>query len=67
MSMSDFLIQQQEQQQPAVVKHPHEASQTNKQNIEPVPVSILETTPTIVQQKQQHSKCPAMSMSEFLK
>ncbi|KAJ8426694.1 hypothetical protein Cgig2_016844 [Carnegiea gigantea] len=64
ISMNDFLIQQQEQQQQqhSAMKHLHEASQTEKPNIEAVPVSLSGTTPTIVQQKQQHLKCPAMSM-----
>ncbi|KAJ8436297.1 hypothetical protein Cgig2_017434 [Carnegiea gigantea] len=69
ISMNDFLIQQQEQQQQqhSAMKHLHEASQTEKPNIEAVPVSLSGTTPTIAQQKQQHLKCPAMSMSAFLK
>ena len=54
MSMNDFLIQQQEQQQQqhSAMKHPHEASQIEKPNIEAVPASLLGTTPTIAQQKQ---------------
>ncbi|KAJ8431662.1 hypothetical protein Cgig2_008594 [Carnegiea gigantea] len=46
------------------MKCPHGASQTDKWNIEPVPISILGIAPTIAQQKQQHSKCLAMSMKQ---
>jgi len=63
MCINDFLRQQQEQeqQQHSAMKQPHEASQTEKSNIEVVPVSILGTTPIIAQQNnniQSVQECP---------